>query len=249
MTEHDDSFDGGEVDDFDTDDELRALLRSTDPASSLSPADPAALTLLLEDIMSTDLDVRPVPSDEGARAVGTRGRNRLTWLVAAAAAAVIAGAGGFALNSLSGDDAAPPTASDSPSTDPAPAPAPEAEAGAGTLVAGQTTDLTAAPAGLKCAAPSAAGIASAEQAFSGTVTAVDGDAVTIQTTDVFTGEVGETVVVKAPTAMLRAMISATKFEVGGSYLVSASGGTVAVCGFSGKAGGELQSLYDQAFVR
>ena len=42
-----------------TGDELRALLRGGDPAGSLSPADPAALAILLEDIMSADLDVRP----------------------------------------------------------------------------------------------------------------------------------------------------------------------------------------------
>ena len=94
--------------DFDIDDELRALLRGGDPAGSLSPADPAALASLLEDIMSADLDVRP-ESDEGSRATGTHGRNRLTWLVAAAAVAAIAGLGGVALSGL-GDDEAPPSA-------------------------------------------------------------------------------------------------------------------------------------------
>src|SRR3954470_13114765 len=85
--------------DFDRDDDLRALLRSGDPARSLSPADPAALASLLEDIMSADLDVRTTqPSHgSGARAAGARGRSRTTWLVAAAAAAVIAGVGGYAL--------------------------------------------------------------------------------------------------------------------------------------------------------
>ena len=48
------------------DDDLRALLRGGDPAGSLSPADPAALAILLEDIMSADLDVRP----ERTRATG-----------------------------------------------------------------------------------------------------------------------------------------------------------------------------------
>ena len=92
--------------DFDSDDNLRALLRGGDPAGSLSPADPAALAILLEDIMSADLDVRP-DVDEGSRATGTHGRNRLTWLVAAAAVAAIAGAGGaFAVNGLSDNDRA-----------------------------------------------------------------------------------------------------------------------------------------------
>jgi hypothetical protein len=242
----DDGIDQVDDEQFDRDDELRALLRSADPARSLSSADPVGLTHLLEDIMSTDLDVRPVTSEEGDRATGTHGRNRLTWLVAAAAAVVIAGAGGFAISSLSGEGEAPPTASDSPKTDPAPDPAPGTELG--TPVAGATTELTAPPSA-KCAAPDPVNIGAAEQAFSGTVTAVEGDTVTIQTSDVFTGEVGETVVVTAPAAQLRAMISATKFEVGGSYLVSATGGMVAVCGFTGKETGALRSLYDQAFVR
>ena len=50
--------------------------------------------------MSADLDVRP-DADEGSRATGTHGRNRLTWLVAAAAAAVIAGVGGVRCLGLS----------------------------------------------------------------------------------------------------------------------------------------------------
>src|SRR4051812_25530142 len=85
--------------DFDRDDDLRVLLRGGDPAGSLAPADPAALASLLEDIMSADLELRPDVGESpetGNRATGTRGRNRLTWLVAAAAAAVIAGVGGYA---------------------------------------------------------------------------------------------------------------------------------------------------------
>ena len=123
--------------DFDSelrqDDELRALLRGGDPAGSLSPADPAALAILLEDIMSADLDVRP-DADEGSRATGTHGRNRLTWLVAAAAAAVIAGVGGVAISGLD-DDKAPPSA-DRQTTSPG---GTELEANAG--LAGQTTAL------------------------------------------------------------------------------------------------------------
>jgi hypothetical protein len=59
-----------ERDGFDHDDDLRALLRSGDPARSLSPADPAALASLLEDIMSADLDVRPAV-EEGGRSRST----------------------------------------------------------------------------------------------------------------------------------------------------------------------------------
>ncbi len=228
---------------FDRDDDLRALLRSGDPAGSLSPADPAALASLLEDIMSADLDVLP-EADEGTRATGTHGRNRLTWLVAAAAAAaVIAGTGGIAISALSGDDAAPPQATDHRTT---------TSAGNDDALApltGETTELTAvAPQG-RCAVPTADLISQYPQAFQGTVTAVDGNTVTLQTSDVFTGEVGETVQVTSNPAGFAALLKSVDFQVGQSYLVAAQDGQLSMCGFSGKATGELRSLYDEAFVR
>jgi hypothetical protein len=235
-----------DVDGFDRDDDLRALLRSGDPARSLSPADPAALAHLLEDTMSVDLEVRPVAPDDGNRATGSHGRSRLTWLVAAAAAAMIAGVGGFAIAGLSGDDSPPPQASEPRTT----APDTTGETIAGAPVAGVTTELTAtAPQG-RCAIPDAATLAQYDQAFEGTVTAVTGDMVTLQATDVFNGEVGETVEVAAPPADMQALAAAVDFEVGGTYLVSAFDGSVSTCpGFSGPASGEVQSLYTEAFVR
>lgn len=228
-------------DDFERDDELRALLRTADPVDSLSPADPAALAHLLEDIMSADLEVRPVEPDEGTRSTGTHGRNRLTWLVAAAATAMIAGVGGFAIAGLSDDDSPPPQASDRRTTPP--------DTNAGAPVVGVTTELTAGTIPTRCAPASATFIAMGDQAFEGTVTAIDGDTVTLQATDVFTGEVGETVQVTAPARQLGALIQAVKFQVGQTYLVSATDGSVSVCGNSGKASGELRSLYSEAFVR
>ncbi|WP_028650391.1 hypothetical protein [Nocardioides halotolerans] len=225
--------------DFEHDDELRALLRGGDPAGSLSPADPAALAMLLEDIMSADLDVRPV--DEGDRATGTRGRNPLAWLVAAAAVAAIAAVGGFAISGLgdNGGDADSPVAGPGPSVV-----APDH----GAPLAGQTTDLTVGGAGTKCVAePTAAMLAQYDQAFEGTVTSIEGDTVTLEATDVYQGEVGETVQVQAPAGPFQTMIQQVKFEVGGTYLVSAWQGAVSMCGFSGPASGDLQKLYTEAF--
>jgi len=228
--------------DFDRDDDLRALLRTGDPARSLSPADPAALANLLGDIMSADLEIRP-EAEPGDRATGTHGRSRLTWLVAAAAAAVIAGVGGYALSGLGGNGSGAPTAHDSP------AGSGDSSLEAGAPVPGVTTELTGAGAPARCAAPAASFIASGTQAFEGTVTSIQGDTVTLQTTDVFTGEVGETVQVTAPPAQIGALIQAVDFKQGKTYLISATDGMVAVCGNSGLATGELRSLYDQAFVR
>lgn len=223
----------GQNDQFDRDDELRTLLRRSDPSRSLEPADPAGLARLLEDTM-TDLDTRPVHL--GTRDTGTRDRGPFTWLVAAAAAAIILGAGGVALSGLGGDDPAP-QATDPTSTGP-------------TTDEANVTQLTAGPPVTgRCAVPTPATVGTAEQAFAGTVTAIEGDTVTLQTTDVYTGEVAGEVQVAAPPEHLQALISAVQFEVGGSYLVSATDGQVSVCGFSGQASGPLQQLYNEAFVR
>src|SRR3954452_22771785 len=104
----DNGLDANELDtaDFDGDDRLRALLRGGAPAGSLAPADPAALSMLLEDIMSADLDVRP----SEPMATVPRRRTRATWLVAAAAVGVIAAGGAFAVAGLTGNDPKAPQA-------------------------------------------------------------------------------------------------------------------------------------------
>ncbi len=225
----DGSFDGS----FDEDDELRAMLRGGDPAGSLSPADPAALAILLEDIMSADLDVRP-DADEGSRATGTHGRNRLTWLVAAAAVAAIAAGGTFAVNGLSDSNDSAPQAGDKPTVT-----SPDG--------AGQTTELGVAPQQGRCAPPTPAILAQYSQAFQGTVTSIEGDTVTLETTEVLNGEVGETVHVSAPQGLFDTMIGTVDFQVGGDYLVAAFDGQISQC-YSGSSGGDLRSPFDKAFV-
>jgi hypothetical protein len=225
-------------DDFDRDDELRATLRSGDPAGSLPPADPAALANLLGDIMSSDLDIRP-DSDHGNRATGTHGRNRLTWLVAAAAAAVIVGVGGVGISALSGDSSTPPSARESASSG-------GTEQSAGAPLAGQTTELTVAEQQGRCAPASPEILAQYTQAFEGTVTGIEGDTVTLQATDVFQGEVGETVTVTAPQPLFDTLQGAVQFQVGQSYLVAAYDGQVSIC-YSGPATETLRSPYEKAF--
>jgi hypothetical protein len=224
-----------DFDSFDRDDDLRALLRGGDSAGSLSPADPAALAILLEDIMSADLDVRP-EADEGSRDTGTHGRNRLTWLVAAAAAAVIAGAGGVAISGLGNDDA-PPSAGRQTTSPGGNELAPNS--------AGQTTTLSVADQNGRCRAPNAAILAQYDQAFQGTVTAIEGDTVTLATTDILNGEVGDTVQVTAPQG-LSTLVSTVNFQVGQDYLVAAFDGQMSQC-YSGSASGALRSPFTKAF--
>src|SRR6187200_2367599 len=90
------------------DEELRQRMSAADPASTLPPGDPAGVARLVEDVMSTELTTEN-------RETGTRERSRLTWVVAAAAVLVIAGAGFFGVRALTGDD---PT-SDPVATEPA----------------------------------------------------------------------------------------------------------------------------------
>ena len=223
-------------DEFDRDDELRTKLRASDPAASLAPADPAALARLLEDTMSSDLDTRP---DTRPDAAARSRRGRVTWLVGAAAAAVVAAGGVGVMARMAGHHDATPSATShhkaAPKTPSTPA----------------ITKLTAPGANVgKCAVPNAQNLATyTDTAFEGTVTAINGNTVTLQTTRAYAGQVGQTVEVTATPDDISALVSATKFQVGGQYLVSAAGGQVAVCGFSGKAGGDLASIYESAFPR
>jgi hypothetical protein len=227
-------FDGEFDGEFDSDDELRALLRGGDPAGSLSPADPAALERLLEDIMSADLDIRPAESDQLPRR-----RTRTTWLVAAAAVAAIAAGGAFAVTGLTGND------SNAPQADQPAATTPKTDTG----VAGETTQLTAGTAPARCAVLTPSILSQFDQAFAGTVTAVEGDTVTFQTTNVYQGEVGATVTLTAPPAGISKILGGgSAFQVGQSYLVPAYQGAVSMCGYSGPAAGGLEQVYKEAFV-
>jgi hypothetical protein len=226
------TFDNG---DFDGDDRLRALLRGGDPAGSLPPADPAALRSLVEDIMSADLEIRP--ADQGLAEPARR--TRTTWLVAAAAVAAIAAGGAFAVTGLTGNGSNAPQADHPANTAP--------ESGAG--VAGQTTQLRAGAPQDKCAVLTPALLAQYDQAFQGTVTSVEGNTITFHTTEVYSGQVGETVQLAAPPAgVARILGRATTFQVGQSYLVPAYQGAVSMCGYTGVATGDLKTLFQKAFV-
>ena len=202
-------------------DELRARLRSADPAASLPPADPAGVARLLEDVMSTELTTEN-------RETGTRDRGPLTWLVAAAAVLIIAGAGLFGILNHDDDPAAPPTAADDRTV----------------------TELTAPSAAAyaaKCMVPNADLIGQQTVAFAGTVTVVVDGMVTLAVGHWYTGDPTDLVRVQAPPADLQRLIGAVSFEPGERYLVSATDGRVTVCGMSAPWSADLAALYGQAF--
>lgn len=204
------------------DDELRDRLHAADPASSLPPADPSRVARLLEDTMSS--------SDDGdlmtpTRETGTHGRNPLTWLVAAAAVLLIAGAGAFALTNR--DSGTHPGSTTADST---------------------VTELSAPPASsAKCMVPSAEVLRQQTLAFQGTVQQVTDGKVVLDPTKFYAGDVTDLVTVSATTADLQALVGAVDFQEGGTYLVSATDGQVSVCGLSGPYSADLAALYEEAF--
>jgi hypothetical protein len=150
---------------------------------------------------------------------------RRTWVIAVAAVAalVLAVAGGLA---LTGGDDAPPVAT------------------------GQTLQLTAGGEDVmaSCIAFSAEELDNvAEIAFAGTVTDVEESTVTLSVDNWYRGDdaIG-TVVLDAPQGM-EALIGGIPFVVGEEYLISAQGGSVNYCGFSGPATPDYRSAFEAAF--
>jgi hypothetical protein len=203
-----------------SDDELRDRLGAGDPARDLPHEDPARAHALLQDVMATELTTEN-------RATGTRHRSRLTWLVAAAAVLVIAGAALFGVRALTGDDPGAPVAGPASPT---------------------VTHLTVADPGAgRCMMPTAEAIATSDLAFDGTVTKVDGDQVTLEPRHWYAGEPTDQVVVTAPAEELQRLASAVSLSRGDRYLISAVDGRVTVCGRSGAYDDHLAALYQQAF--
>lgn len=167
------------------------------------------------------------------RESGTRHRGPLTWLVAAAAAAVIAGVAGYAL--LGPEDAAGPTAGPSPAEP--------------TSAAAEATQLTMpARGGGRCMVPNARVLGDAAYALDGEVVSIDGGVVTLAVEEWYVGGQTDEVRVDQGSADRTALVGAPRFEVGGRYLVAGGDdGDVMVCGFSGAHTPDLAALYAEAF--
>ena len=88
----------------------------------------------------------------------------------------------------------------------------------------------------------------AEIAFAGTVAAVDEDRVTLSVDTWFRGGEASEVVLNAPQGM-EALIGGIPFQVGSPYLISAQGGSVNYCGFSGPDTPELRLGFETAFAQ
>lgn len=113
-----------------------------------------------------------------------------------------------------------------------------------------TVELTAdGSAAGKCAVPSAETLAGFDTAFEGTVTSLDDGTATLAVDQWYAGGDGaDTVTVTAPSDMLQDLLSAVDFQADRTYLVSADGDRVTLCGFSAEKSPELESLYTSAFA-
>lgn len=119
-----------------------------------------------------------------------------------------------------------------------------------TAPGGDVTRL-AAPSGggpaAMCAELTPETMAGADLAVAGTVVSIDGDEVTLEVTERFTGDSADRIVVEQQDPDLPSELSAGAFEQGQQYLISSIDGTITTCGQSGPLTPELEQLYRAAF--
>ena len=207
--------------------QLRAGLAGLDPAADLPPLDPERRAELLEDAMQ-DHETSPETSQPG---VTRTGRGPLTWVGAAAAAAVIGGVGVVAL--LGDEDTPVAGATDETVT-------PDEDV--------TTTELGFPDATARCAMPRAEVLAGAEVAFAGTVDTVKGGTVVVVPREFYAGRPTDLVELDTPDPDALPLL-AVPFEEGGEVLVAANDGSVLVCGYTGADEAPLSDLYAEAFNR
>ena len=172
-------------------------------------------------------------------------RPRATRLLPAGLAVLALSLTGCGSDDTAGDDR--PTAGDAAAGE---APA-ESSAAAPTDAPTAALTVPDGPAG-RCMVPSAETLAGMTTAFEGTVVGLEAGTATLQVDRWFSGpESGqepEQVTVSAPKEDLQALLGAVDFEVGGTYLVSATGERLSLCGFTAEKSPELEAIYTEAFA-
>lgn len=197
-------------------DELRNRLSRLDSMASDVPTEPVTT----ESSQQLLEEIMTTPNVEQPGSSGTP--NKRPWIAAVAAAAVVIVAIG-AVGLLSRDGGDPVAAG----------PALELNAGGEDPMA-------------MCIQFSVEELAKAQVAFEGTVSSVDGDAVTLDVDTWFTGGDAAQVVLNAPQG-LEALIDGFAFEEGAQYLITAYDGNVNYCGFSAKSTPEMRAAFEEAF--
>ena len=204
-------------------DELRDRLGRLDPVPddvAVEPLTTPSSRARMEQIMNT-----PVSPDAPEQRRSAPSPTR--WLVAAAAALVLLVVAGFAVANLGDDD-------DTGN---------EVAAGPPLVLSLGADDVMAS-----CIQPEPAMLAEMSPAFAGTATAIDGEIVTLTVDRWYAGGDDATTTVELHSqAGMEALIAGFAFEVGQQYLITAAGGSVNFCGFSGPATPEFLAFFDEAF--
>ena len=222
---------------------LRQRLRRLDPAAGLEAAPELSVARLLAQAREEHPEDLPE-----TRQTGVHDRSRLTWLVAAAALVLIVGVGAVAL--LDRDGGSTPAAG--PAEAPTSGTASPSDGGdaAGTGAPTGATTVLGVPGGVgsaRCAVPSPEVLSRQTLAFDAVATEVADGVVTLSPSMFFAGDPTAQVQVQAPPEVLQQLLLAVDFQEGERYLVAATGGEVAVCGYTGPWSPQLEQLYLEAF--
>ncbi|GAA6525150.1 hypothetical protein [Intrasporangium sp. DVR] len=206
-----------------SDDELRARLRAADPAAGTDAPD-----LWVDEMAEATMTDGQLTERRPAPEALDRPARRARWLLAAAAAALVAVAAvGLSLD-RAGDGSAPPAAQPSQV---------------------MTLSLPANDPMAMCLAFSVDVLRPMEVAFSGTATAVGARSVTLRPDHWYKGGDGSDLVRLATLGDTVALEGGIAFEEGKRYLITATGGTVNACGFSAEWSPEMAAAYTEAFER
>lgn len=206
----------------DRQDNAELRLRAADPAGPSRPLPPSrrARAELIEEIMTTteEAPAAPTPSAKPPR---TR------WLLAAAAVAAIALAATLVAVNVGGDSN--PTAA------------------AQKTVKHLTLPKVGGPAASMCIRFDVDILRDMPVAFSGTVAEATDTDVLLDVDHWYKGGSADQVELANHNQADVALEGGIQFEVGHRYLVSASDGTVSMCGYSGEWSAEFEQSYQDAF--
>jgi hypothetical protein len=207
------------------DDVLRARLSRLDPAGPTVPVDPATSPRAAE-LMEHAMQSTEIPPAMTSLSAARR-RRRPLLLVAAATAAAAAAVVGFV---VVGADGGPGGRGS------------EASPGPTTL----TLSLPASDAAASCVVFDVEYLREMPLAFAGTATDVGSDRVTLDVDHWYKGGTADRVTL-ARYEHSSVALDAVEFHAGERYLVTATGGTVNECGFSGPATPQLEAAFTEAF--
>jgi hypothetical protein len=197
-------------------DELLGRMQHADPAQGDVSPDPSWIDTLAQSTMEA-----PMTTPEPA------GGTRRTWILTAAAAAVVAAVGFGGYSALKGDDTRSNMAQEKSSI---------------------TLTVPASNASAMCMRVTPETVAQSQVAFDGTVASVEGAKVTLDVSKWYVGGDAQQVVLTQTAPDQPIMLEGgVQLEQGKRYLVTAYDGRVNGCGFSAEWSQELQDIWDQAF--